>query len=615
MGYDLRYRNWDIAAVAYGAGRFNFNGAYTRANNSAPTNAIPQMFAQFLLGLPTTGTGTVGNAGSTSSQFEIASPGDYSQLSHGVFLQDDWRISRRLTLNLGLRLEVEQAMREAEDRNLGGFDWTSANPIEPAAVARYAQNPIPEIPTSQFKVKGGVLFADGPIYNTLTKLLPRAFASYSLNEKTVLRGGVGLFSFPFYFDAGNQSGFSQPTGVITTDNNGATFLTNLTNPLPTGTLTQPTGSSLGLATTNGLNVGTVVPNERESPYYTRWQAEVQREVGPGWVVSLVYVGSRGKHLPVTRETNGVPYQYLSTSRSRDAANEAYLSGAVPNPFQGLLPGTSFNGATIARSQILRPYPEFVSIVTEEYVGSDNYDAGTIRVEKRFAGGNSLVTTYTRSRWREKASYLNPSKPELEDRVSPNDRPNRVTVGSTFRFPFGKGQKWGGDWKGATQAILGGWQLSGTYQYQTGFPYTWNANLYYDPKRDPKDLKSTIGEKNCPNGGVSGLDCPAWDTTGFYIPGGSGRTDPNIVMGNTVRYFPTTLPDVRTHDLHLLDLGLFKTFDLPRDMRLQVRVEAINALNYTVLWNANLDPRSASFGLTNQDRNNPRDFQLGVRLTF
>src|SRR5262249_34018305 len=229
---------------------------------------------------------------------------------------------------------------------------------------------------------------------------------------------------------------------------------------------------------------------------------------------------------------------------------------------------------------------------------------TIQVEKRFASGNSLLASYTRSRLRDKLNYLNPSDPMLEDRVSPDDRPNRVSVGATFRFPFGRGQKWGADWNGAVDALFGGWQMSATYEYQTGFPLTWNTSLYYDPNRDPRDLKSNIGEKTAQ--GISGLDFPAWDTSGFYIPGGTGTGDPRIQLGNNVRYFPSTLPDVRTHDLHLLDFGLYKSFSLAREMRLQVRFEWINALNYTVLWNPNQDPRSASFGLVNQDRNNPRD---------
>jgi hypothetical protein len=624
-GYEFRHRRWDITNAPYGAGRYHFNGAYTRASNSAPLNDPAQSFAQFLLGLPTTSTNTVATPGSTASQFEIAADADYSQTSHGLFVQDDWRIDKKLTLNLGVRFEVEKGLSESEDRNLAGFDAVAASPIEPAAVAAYAARPIPEIPPGEFQVKGGVLFADGPVYDTLFKVLPRGNVAYLLDEKTVLRGGVGLFSYPYYFDAGNQSGFSQPTGVITTTNNGATFLTDLSDPIPSGTLIEPRGSSLGLASSLGLTVGTIVPSERKTPYYFRWQAGIQRDLGAGWIVEAYYVGSRGRNLPVLRELNGIPFQYLSSSRTRDTVNEAYLSGQVPNPFQGLLPGTSLNGSTIARGQLLRPFPQFlagaangsitgtVSVGTEEYVGSDTYDAGTLRIEKRFSNGTSLVATYTRSRLRDKLVYLNPSDPVLEDRVAPQDRPNRVTAGATFRLPFGRGQKWGNDWTGVKEALLGGWQLSGTYEYQTGSPLVWNTSLYYDPSRDPKDLRSNIGEHT--SEGIAGVDFPAWDTSGFYIPGGTGRTDPRIVMGQNVRYFPSTLPNVRTHDLHLLDIGLYKTFRLPRDMELQVRVEAINALNYTVLWNPNLDPRNANFGLINQDRNNPRDIQLGARLTF
>jgi hypothetical protein len=615
-GYELRYRRWEIMSPGYGAGRYHFAGTYTRANNAAPQNDLAQSFAQFLLGIPTTGTNAVANPGSTASQLEIAASADYRQTSHGIFLQDDWRVSRKLTLNLGVRLEVEQAMTEADDRNLGGFDQEAVSPIEGAVLANYARNPIPEIPVSAFRVRGGVLFADGPIYNTLLRALPRAAFSYLLDDKTVLRGGAGLFSFPFYFDAGNQTGFSQPTGVITTQNNGGTFLTNLSNPLPSGSLIQPAGSSLGLASSLGLTVGTVVPSERKTPYYVRWQAGVQRDLGRGFVVELLYVGSRGRSLPVTREINGIPTRFLSQSRTRDNAQETFLSAQVPNPFQGQLPGSTLNGATVQRQQLLRPFPHFLggtnSVVTEEYVGSDRYHAGTIRIEKRFSGGNSLLATYTRSRLRDRLNFLNPADAVLEDRISPNDRPNRVTLGATLQIPFGRGERWGSRWSGLTDAVLGGWALSASYQYQTGFPLTWNNNIYYDPARDPRDLRSTIGEKG--PGGISGLDSPAWDVSGFYI-GGAGRTDPAIQLGNNVRTFPSTLPHVRTHDLHLLDVGLYKTFSLPRDVKLQVRVEAINALNYTVLWNPNLDPRNAAFGLVNQDRNNPRDIQLAARLTF
>jgi len=284
-----------------------------------------------------------------------------------------------------------------------------------------------------------------------------------------------------------------------------------------------------------------------------------------------------------------------------------------------------NGATIARAQLLRPYPQYlggsangalsgtVSVGTEEYVGSDRYDAGTILIEKRFTRGDSLVASYTRSHETDKLNYLNASDGVLENRVSPNDRPDRATLGATFALPFGRGQKFGPEWRGLLDAALGGWSISTTYQYQSGFPLVWNNNIYYDPTRDPRDLHSYIGKnKDC---GKAGLDCPAWDTSGFYIAGGTGRTDQRISLGNNVRYFPSTLPNVRTDPLHLMDVGIYKTFALMSGMRFQLRVEVINALNYTVLWNPNQDPTNANFGLVNQDRNNPRDIQIGGKLSF
>jgi len=613
-GYELRNQRWKIEVPAYGAGRYHFNGAYTRLNNSAPLNDQAQSWAQFLLGLPTTGTGTPANAGSTSSQFEIAAAADYRQVSHALFAQDDWRLTDKLTVNLGLRFEVDQAMTEKNDRNLAGFDRSISSPIEAAVLANYAKNPIAEIPVSQFQVKGGLQFADGALHNNLKKLMPRGAFSYQLDNKTVIRGGAGLFSYTYYFDAGNQTGFSQPTGIITTENNGATFLTDISNPIPSGTLIQPTGSSRGAATGLGLNIGTVVPSDRKVPYYKRAQLGAQRDLGRGWVTEIFFVTSRGTNLPVQREINGLPSQYLSTSPMRDTAHETFLTTPVSNPFAGMLPGTGLNGSTTQRLQLLRPMPQFISVITEEYRGSDSYNAASLRVEKRFHGGNSLVATYTRSETRDKLNFLNPADGILEDRVSPNDRPHRATLGGTFALPFGNGRRFGKDWGGFQQAVLGGWSVSATYQYQTGFPLTWNTSLYYDPTRDPKDLRGHIGG-NCPNGGTAGLDCAAWDTSGFYIPGGTGRTDPRIQMGNNVRTFPSTLPHVRTDDLHLMDIGVYKTFAVTRAVDLQVRVEFINALNYTVLWNPNLDPRNANFGLVNQDRNNPRDVQLGARLTF
>jgi len=625
LGYDYRYQVWHITQAGFPGGRFQFNGAYTRASNAAALNDRGQSWAQFLLGLPTAATGAVATPSTQSSQFEIASQGDFRQAYHGVFVQDDWRVSGRLSVNLGVRLELNEGMSEAHNRNLAGFDFTAANPIEDAARAAYASDPIPQIPVSDFHVRGGLRFADGPANDTVAKLLPRGAFAYMLNERTAVRGGLGLFSYDYFFENINQAGFSQATPVQVTTDNGLTFTgATLSNPLPSGQLIQPVGAALGLRSQLGQNLGTLYQPDRKAPYYTRWEASLQRDLGHRMVVAFTYTGSRGVDLPVARQVNNIPSAFLSTSRSRDTALEALLSAQVPNPFAGLLPGSTFNGASVARSQLLRPFPEFGTFALEEYDGSDRYHAGTVQFEKRFASGNSLTAQYTRSKLRDRLSYLNPADAQLENRMSPNDRPDRFSIGTSLRLPFGREQKWGRDWSHALDSFLGGWQISGTYQFQSGFPVTF-GNLYYDSTcGDPAKLVSRIGDKV--SAGTAGIDVPAWDVSCFYFHDAavqtSGADDPvkqradqRIQLGNNVRYFPSTLPRMRTDALHLMDLGLYKNFQLPRRMRLQFRVEAINALNYTVLWNPDVNPRNSTFGFINQDRNNPRDIQLGVRFTF
>ena len=624
-GYDFRLQQWEITNNGFPGGRFQFNGAYTRANNTAATNDRAQSWAQFLLGLPTAATGAVATPATQSSQFEIASPGTFTQLYHHFWVQDDWRVSERLTANLGVRLEINTGMRESSDRNLAGFDTTTSNPIEATALANYALNPIPEVPVSSFKVRGGLLFADGAVNDTKTKILPRGALAYLLDDRTVLRGGVGLFSYDYFFENINQMGFSQATPVLTTQDNGITFTgATLSNPLPSGELIQPTGASLGLRTALGQNLGTLFQPDRTTPYYVRWEGNLQRDLGNGLVAAFIYVGSRGTDVPVNRAINNIPMQYLSTSRSRDNATETFLTTNVPSPFTGLLPGSTINGANVQRQQLLRPFPEFGTITVEEYTGSDSYHAATVQVDKRFRGSNSLTAQYTWSRLRDTLNFLNPQDGILEDRVSPNDRPHRFSAATTIGLPFGRNQKWGSGWGDLLEAIAGGWQISGTYQYQNGAPLVWGTSTYFDPSCDLGGLTSSIGKQT--GNSISGLDTPGWDISCFYFHDAAVQTngvddpvkqraDQRIQMGNNVRYFPSTLAHVRTDDIHLLDLGISKKFGMPRDMTFQVRIEIINALNYTVLWNPDINPRNATFGFINQDRNNPRDIQIGARFTF
>lgn len=606
-GYDFRYQRWWRTDAGYLAGRYNFTGDYTRANNSAARQQ-GQALAQLLLGLPTSG----GN-----SYIDWNTYGDYSQTGHALYANDEWRIGKKLTVNAGLRLEVEQGLTEASDWNIYGFDLVSSNPIESQAKAAYAKSPISEIPVDQFAVRGGLLYGSGATWDTLTKVLPRLGLSYVLTEKTVLRGGIGLFSFPYFFDAINQTGFSQSTLLVSTTDNGGTFLADLNNPFPGG-LTPPTGSSLGLATFNGRDLvsssTSIIQQDRKSPTYTRWSAGVLQDLGKGWRVEANYVGSEGRDLAVRRDINGTPRQYLSTLGYRDAAVETYLSANVANPYYNLMPGTSYNGKTIQRGQLLKPYSQFGRVAVEEYNGTDSYNALQLSAQKQWKDGSSVLVTYTWAKLMDELNYLNATDTKLEKRLSPDDRPHRATLAGILKLPFGKGRKWGSNWNGVLDAVLGGWQLTAAYQYQSGAPLLWSNNVYFDPNCKAGDVSTDFSNKN---GQIGGFDRPAFNTSCFYFADKPGDiTDSRLqVTDNNIRTFPTTIDSARYPDLHLLDFGISKTFRLYEDVTLQVRFEAINALNYTVWWSPDLSPRSATFGYFKDMRNNPRDWQIGAKLNF
>lgn len=628
-GYDLRIQKWVRVDDGLMAGRYNFTGAYTSESRSAAVKA-GQALAQFLLGIPTSG----GN-----SYIDNNAAGRYKQTYHALFVQDTWSLSPKLTINFGVRAERDQGLREDHGRNVTGFDLSVTSPLNEAASAAYAKKPIDQIPADKFRVLGGLTFKGNPIYEPITVVLPRLSASYQLDQKTVLRGGVGLFSAPYYFDAMMQSGFSQQTLLVSTTDNGATFIADLNNPFPNG-LETPPGSSLGLLTFAGRdlvssNVAYIVQEKRDPTKYLRWQLGAQRDLGAGWMVQLDYVAQNGSGLPVRRDLNGLPREYVSFKRERDTDQEKFLTTNVSNPFAGLLPGTTLNGSTIQRQQLLKAYPQFLRVAIQEYDGTDKYNSGQLTVAKRFQNGMSMVASYTQSKQTEKVSYLNSYDTKLSERTAAQDRPKRATLGATVPLPFGKGRKWGDKWGSVMQAIFGGWNLSTNYQWQQGFPLSqtssgWSTgwpHLYFDPSCNWNKLKMRAVGSRDKNGKTIGLDVPAWDTTCFYFHDAAVQTngvddpakqraDSRIALGTAnARYFPEILANMRMPNMHLIDVGISKTFQLPKNIQFQIRADFINAINYTVYWDPDMNPRSATFGTFRSQRNNPRDIQLGGRITF
>ncbi len=596
FGYDGRSYRENSFGPGHAAGRYDFGTNYTRGplDNSASA-PIGQEFAAFLLGQPT--GGFLDRNASRANQV----------LYQAIFFQDDWKVTDRLTLNLGLRYEYEGGMTERYNRNVRGFDTTSSSPIEAAARAAYTANPIPQISPNDFKVRGGYLFADsknrGIWKGDANNLQPRFGFAYRVHGTTVVRGGWGVYMVPFVIAGSNQAGFSQATNIVPTLDAGLSFVANLSNPFPNG-VQDPPGARDGLATFLGRQVDSV-PVDARNAMSQRWEIGVQHELRGRWLIEAAYVGNAGYDLTTgpnisstaTNQLDAVPRQYLSTSPERDQAVIDFLTANVPNPFRGLVPGTGLDGATVQRQQLLRPFPQFTSIRTTRYDGSSRYHSFQLKVEKRFSRGFTLLTAYTRSQYKERVSFLNDTDTEYEERFNSADRAHRLVLSGIWELPFGRGRRWGSSWTGVTDKILGGWQVQGIGQLQTGGP------LYFD------DNYLFRGDRNSVAIPADQRTVDRW----FNIDGFERSTARQLA--NNIRTAPREFPGVRAQGLNLWDLSAIKAVSIREQVRLQIRGEFLNAFNHPQFSDPNRSATNSNFGRITSQANLPRNVQIGLKLLF
>ncbi len=233
-------------------------------------------------------------------------------------MQDDYKFSSKLTVNLGLRYELESATTERYNRAVRNFDGITPSPIEAQARAQYAASPIPELPANQFRVLGGLTFTNAggnprSYWDTGKRnFMPRVGLAYQLDTKTVVRVGYGIYTAPLgtLYTNTEPAGFSLATPIQASLDNGLTYVATLANPLPAG-LTQPAGPAGGLLTNIGQTVN-AFPKARKSPYAQRWSFGLQRTLLGGFLVEASYVGNRSTLLNVLRNLNFTPAQFLST---------------------------------------------------------------------------------------------------------------------------------------------------------------------------------------------------------------------------------------------------------------------------------------------------------------
>jgi hypothetical protein len=594
------YRETDSFFANNQTGQFVFDATWTRGpldNSPAAPSNYGQSVAALLLGLP-----------SSSSLVVRATSYAEQSLSWGFFLHDDWKVNDRLTLNLGLRWEFENALTERFDRSVRGFDKTYIQPFSDAAQAKYALNPTPEVPASQFVSRGGLTFANTngqprSLYSTPKLLvMPRLGAAYRITRKTVLRGGYGIFYGFLGQRRGDviQTGYSRNTSFVPTLDNGLTFISTLSNPWPNGIL-EPVGNGQGYQTSVGQSISFF--NEYPlAPRMQRWQFGIQQELRAGFVWDLTYVGNKGNNIEIGQNLNATPQKYLSRMMTRDNATINYLSTNLPNPFQGLMPtGASgtFTGANISRERLLRPYPEFDAINQSRFDGSTWYHSLQFNIEKRFSRGYTLQASYTFSK------YMQMTETFLADDVSPVrtisdlDRPHRFVMSGIWELPFGKGKPFGNSVNAIADGIIGGWQLSGVYTFQSGAPINWGNIIMY---RDP-----------------SGIALPGSQQTverWFNTDAGFERAAA-LQLASNVRWFPPRFGSIRADQTNNYDLSIIKNTRFKERYNFQFRAEFLNALNHPLFAAPNTTPTASAFGsaITSTQANYPRRTQLTAKFIF
>jgi hypothetical protein len=519
-------------------------------------------------------------------------------------VQDDIKLTRHLTLNLGLRWDVTSPVTERFNRLDRDFFSGTVNPIS-------SQINQAKFPGTQ--VLGGIGFAGqgglsrSPFNSDLNNFQPRIGAAYQLNAKTVLRGGWAVFYIP-PTDSGITNGFSQTTPYVATQDSNRTPFNTISNPFPTG-LIQPSGASAGMLTGVGQGI-TFANTGGVNPYVHQFSFGIQREL-PGRInVEASYVGSRTRAALVSNSINSISTANLALGDPTKGGDPNYLNAQLPNPFEGLLPGTTINGATIARSQLLKPFPEFTGVTeTNLNTGRIWYNSLQVSLQKRYSNGLTFSANYTNSKNIQATSYVNAQDPAPTRVLTAFDRPQRLAFAPSYDLPFGPGKPLLNASGRLVSRLVGGWQVLVNTVFQSGAPMGVPSNVW------------VIGDPH--------LDNANWDRlfkTGYIDANGVVR---NVQAGeqpvfwvrapNTLQTTPARWGNLRDPWATTYDASLIKNTRIREGINSQFRFEAFNALNTPVFSSdPNLTPTSTNFGKIIRDNgqsNASRSLQFGFRLMF
>lgn len=548
---------------------FNFDTGFTQANPLTPTSGTGSGLASFLLGYASSG----GTSYSPSPY--------YSSSYYAAYFQDNWRVNSRLSLTLGLRWDTETPLYEKYNRQNIGFD--------PNAPYTFAGQ----------QLFGKVLFAGlngqqrGAYGYNWNDFGPRVGFADRLTSKLVLRGGVGLLYAPV-FNLPSENGYSTSTSYVASTDNGLIPANVLSNPFPSG-FTPASGATTNFTGQGGWSYWD--NNKGNSPRVTQGSFGAEYQLPERSLLNVRYVFQRTDNIQVTRNANFLP--------ASDLALGDQLNQQVPNPFAGLLPGTSLNSTTVSLQQTLLPFPQYTSFSDILTNATQTYNGLQATFDKRMSHGVYGRVSYTFSKTLTEG-FLNDQDTRYTSELNEYDQPHMIIVTGGWHIPTPA--SWGSS--GFLKQVMG-WVVSGSYEafpksgalYQapsgviaTGLsPRVSHPTFAHEFNTCTQELDGTL--QNCSLDGGQ----PAWQVEAPY----------------TLKTLNPYYGALRMPEPQLTNIDLQKTFAVTEGINLQFRAEAFNLTNSPAFNGPDTGFSDQTFGrVTNfAQYNDPREIMFALRVSW
>lgn len=573
FGGDYRVVQLNSQQVADTATNFSFAPTWTQGPNATAASATAGLgLASFLLGIPGGGVAPAPSLAQTNKYY-------------AAFVQDTWKVTPKLTLNLGLRYDFETP-RTDRFNQLSNFDYNAASPLQ----------------VPGYTLRGGLTFpgvGGTSRYQAnfdRNNIAPRVGVAYKLTPKTVIRTGGGLFYAGLTgVGAGTGafgiSGYATSTSIVTSQD-GANPIVNWSNPYPTG-FNKPTGSSAGLSTLLGQGIQ-FFDRGNYTPYSAQWNFNIQRELPRNILFEIGYAGSRGVGLFENRQWNQLAPEVMEQQG-------AALRTQVPNPFFGQIAVGTLAARNVAQALLLRPYPQFDGVASQNATwATSSFHALEMKAEKRYASGLSILVSYTFSKLMDYgngpfagetvggSAIQNWYNLAAEWSPSTLDQTHRYILNAVYELPFLK-----------KNAVLGGWQAAAIWSGFSGGPLgiTSATNNTFSQGGGQRPNWSGV------NATVPNPRPEQWiDASQFSIPA-------EYRFGNA----PRTYAGLRSDGTAQVDVTLSKTFRIRELFMLQFRAETFNLTNSVRFAPPNQVFGNPQFGIVNAQGNQPRIVQFALKL--